>query len=782
MKKIYVFFLSLMSLGVMSAQNSVTIQFNAQAFDGSSIVPDSISIENISKTWKEFIIYPDSVFTITVTTGLPTHSENSDVIVMPNPFNGITQVKLVSPTVDNVRILLTDIQGHTLCHYNGQLQPGANLFSVSVISPQVYFLVFHTSYGIYNAKLVNNGRGPSYSIDFEGQGNKAIAIKEAKGMSSHDFDLGDTMRYVGYMSSYNAVKSSCVISQPQTKDDTLTLVWDGVPCPKNPTIEDIDGNEYYTVLIGNQCWLRENLKTKHFADGTPIERGLTLSLNNAHWYYPENDANNETSYGLLYNWKAISCEGVQPENPFTCQELQLCPYGWHIPEKSDWEQLVEHIQLQFCYQSDDKPLSVAKCLAADANWQYSNIETAVGNNTSENNLANFAAMPAGFLNLSYTACGDNANFWSGTENVDNKAWGFNLNYNSSEGRFITAKQYSGFSIRCIKDSVEYFTDTTSQVPTVVTSQTVSQLTAISARCSGSVVSDGGSPILASGLCYSTTPTPTLQDTYMLANNENNFSVELSDLNDNTTYYVRAFAINCKGTAYGDVVTFTTVANGQPCPGQITLSDYDGNTYQTVMIGKQCWTRENMNAVHYSNGQAIEMGETFSNQSAYWYYPNNNSGETAVCGRLYNWLATVGEVSANDEFIQGICPTGWHIPSDLEWDELLLYVSTQNSYTCTDDSTAVAKALAFTSGWLTAEENCAIGHASNTNNATNFSAKAAGYYNSLFNGYGQSAIYWSANDISIFSAWTRRMDYNSSTVEKNAVDKYHGLSVRCVRNL
>lgn len=139
-------------------------------------------------------------------------------------------------------------------------------------------------------------------------------------------------------------------------------------------------------------------------------------------------------------------------------------------------------------------------------------------------------------------------------------------------------------------------------------------------------------------------------------------------------------------------------DAQPCPGNPTVTDYDGNVYNTVQIGNQCWMKENLKTNHYSDGTSISLGTATSTSIAYRYYPNNNSANIDDYGYLYNWKAVRRNSTSSDSNpsnVQGVCPTGWHVPSRSEWLQLISYVGSQSSYVCTSNSSSyVAKALAY----------------------------------------------------------------------------------------
>lgn len=106
------------------------------------------------------------------------------------------------------------------------------------------------------------------------------------------------------------------------------------------------------------------------------------------------------------------------------------------------------------------------------------------------------------------------------------------------------------------------------------------------------------------------------------------------------------------------------------------------------------------------------------------------------GFLYNWPAVMHGASssnANPSGVQGICPNGWHVPSDAEWTELTNYMNTQPAYMASGNVDHLAKALSTTWGWISSSDTDAPGNDPTINNATGFSALPAGYSG----GYGYS---------------------------------------------
>ena len=328
------------------------------------------------------------------------------------------------------------------------------------------------------------------------------------------------------------------------------------------------------------------------------------------------------------------------------------------------------------------------------------------------------------------------------------------------------------------------------VPSVTTTA-VSNITGTSATVGGNVTSDGEEIVFDRGICYSTVSTPTVSDNCIhIGQGTGSFSDVLTGLLPETTYYVRAFAINSIGVGYGSEVSFTTETEtsqyGQPCPDVPTLTDIDGNVYNTVLIGTQCWMKENLRTTKYANGSSISQGSSISTTMAYWYYPDSNSSNKTTYGLLYNWKAVMRNTSSSSAIpsgVQGICPTGWHVPSDAEWTLLTDYVSSQGQYACGDDIRNIAKALASTTSWnYCSDDPCNVGTDIASNNATGFSALPAGHYGGSYYGFGEAACFWSAtagkasnsayyNDITYQTAYPCIL-YNSRS---------YGYSVRCLRN-
>ena len=273
------------------------------------------------------------------------------------------------------------------------------------------------------------------------------------------------------------------------------------------------------------------------------------------------------------------------------------------------------------------------------------------------------------------------------------------------------------------------------------------------------------------------------------NDLTNAPTAVSSFNNDAGYLTRDSLSNCVCMTTADFQALLDRIEAleeaaQACPGTPTVTDVDGNVYNTVLIGNQVWMRENLRTTKYANGTTIPLGTTSSYDVAYRYYPNGDSANVSDYGYLYNWAAVMKGASssnANPSGVQGICPDGWHVPSDAEWTELTNYVSSQSQYVCGSSTSNIAKALASETGWNSSTHNCDVGNNPIANNATGFSARPAGYYYGNYNSFGHLAYFWSATQDPSNDAYNRSLYYNGAYVDRNHDGKPNGYSVRCIRN-
>ncbi|MEI6554262.1 MAG: fibrobacter succinogenes major paralogous domain-containing protein [Paludibacter sp.] len=307
---------------------------------------------------------------------------------------------------------------------------------------------------------------------------------------------------------------------------------------------------------------------------------------------------------------------------------------------------------------------------------------------------------------------------------------------------------------------------------IVTTSSITSITTTTANSGGNITSDGGSTVTARGICWSTSINPIISN-YITTdgNGLGIFTSKLTNLKEGINYYVRAYATNIVGTAYGDNVGFKANTS-------TTLTDIDGNIYKVVTIGTQTWMAENLKVTHYCDGSTIPNMPIAETNIPIWsslltgaYCDNNNTwANIPIYGRLYNWYA------ATDS--RNIAPVGWHVPSDGEWTTLESYVSSNLG-----TSTSVAKALAATTNWYSSTNIGTIGNDLTKNNFTGFSALPGGdcSINFTFFGIGSYGYWWSSTEVSSTNASNMNMGYNSSSMSRRSSLKQAGFSIRCIKD-
>jgi uncharacterized protein (TIGR02145 family) len=197
---------------------------------------------------------------------------------------------------------------------------------------------------------------------------------------------------------------------------------------------------------------------------------------------------------------------------------------------------------------------------------------------------------------------------------------------------------------------------------------------------------------------------------------------------------------------------------------------DSKFYKYVKINGQTWTAENLNY----NATGSKCGSTISGTGTL------SDANTAACdkyGRLYNWNTAMGGAAsstAEPSGVQGVCPSGWHLPSNAEWAALARFAG--GTGVQGDGGTAGTK-LKATSGW-----NAHATYGDGTDDY-GFSALPGGYGNSDgdFYGVGNYGYWWSASEYGSNNAYYRRMDYNYEDAYYSDYGKYYLQSVRCVQD-
>ena len=550
--------------------------------------------------------------------------------------------------------------------------------------------------------------------------NKSIANTGDKNFTCNLTGLASGTAY--YLAAYATNKAGTAYGEAKLFS---------TPYDENFTVQDIDGNNYHVIHIGDQTWLAENLKTTKYRDGTVLSNRNEDHQLGSYCWYNNDELTYKKEYGALYSIM-ISDE--------------ICPLGWKLPGGGDYKLLMEFL-------GGDSVAGGKLKEPGTKHWRSPNI--------AADNSSGFMALPGGSAyeldnytkQLIYSGFGERgAWFYPGYHlHFD----GFYLEYNS-EGAAIGGTGITSYvSVRCIEDMNVIYT-----LPVVGNAQ-ITSLTETTAKVYSGVTGDGNSPIVSRGICYSKLKDPTINDSKIAdtVGGLGTFSCNLSGLSESTTYYLKGFATNSVGTSYGSNVLFATNQGNNN-----TVNDIDGNNYNVINRGSQVWMVENLKVTKLNDGTPISNINdkdiwTSVSTPAYCWYTNDESNYKKY-GALYNWF-TVNSAK--------LCPIGWHVPTDAEWTILTNFLG--------GDSVAGSKLkeAGFTH-WLSPNTGAT--------NSTGFTALPGGYNrgNGTYVTIGNAGAWWSSTSYSSYAqAYLRGMRYDSTVFYRSYYFEGGGWSVRCLRD-
>jgi uncharacterized protein (TIGR02145 family) len=312
-------------------------------------------------------------------------------------------------------------------------------------------------------------------------------------------------------------------------------------------------------------------------------------------------------------------------------------------------------------------------------------------------------------------------------------------------------------------------NTTAIVPPTVITSAATLIDLTTATSGGNVTNDGGGSLSAKGVCWSTSSNPTiaLPTKTNDGTTTGSFTSSLTGLSQGTTYYIRAYASNSAGTAYGTQTSFNT-----------NIEDYEHNKYKTVTIGTQTWMAEDLKSILLNDGTPILnitdntawAVDSIAKIPAYCWY-NNDPSMKNTFGALYNWYVLgTGK----------LCPSGWHLPTDGEFGTLELYlgmlpadVNKWGWY-----GTNVGSAMKTTSGWD-------LG--GNGTNTSGFSSLPGGYRygaTGTFNDLTRITYWWTISEDGALPtnfAWYRELTYDHNDRYRATTHKWGAKFARCIKD-
>jgi len=438
-------------LSAYGQKSTIKLTFTAEN-NGQYFPLDSIFIENLTQGGDTTLYAPDTILVLDYVTSIENNEDigkNTFSVSQnyPNPFMRKTTVNLYLQEKEHIKITVLDILSREMAQYENTLNRGNHSFAFYSSKKKYYLLTVIGKQTSKTIKMLNANSNTTYGgkckIVYNEYEDNVIGFKSQKAINNFVFNIGDELKYT----AYSDIGETSIIDSP-TGNQTYTFQYAiGIPCPGTPTVTDIDGNVYNTVLFGSQCWMAENLKTTTYSNNTPIPN-VTVGLNwgslttGAYVWY-DNDISWKNIYGAMYNWYAVN------------DSNSLCPSGWHVPSDDEWTALTNFIggngspngnKLKSCRQVGS-PLGGNCNTIAHPRWNQDNTHYGTDD-------YGFSCLPGGYRfgpSGTFGYVGEYGLWWSSSGYSSVYAWCRYLHNESGSVYMDLYSKQSGYSVRCLKD-------------------------------------------------------------------------------------------------------------------------------------------------------------------------------------------------------------------------------------------------------------------------------------------------------------------------------------------
>lgn len=507
---------------LMTAQN-ITLTFTGQSDENQWVKLNKVVIENLSREWQEIITYPDTVFGMTEV-GVQDFNQKDNFLFqnVPNPFDGETDVTIRLAKGEKVVLDVYDIHGKAVLSHRQQLPAGNHTFRLHLSVPQTYLMMVRTQWQKAAIKMINLKSGGGNSIQYVGADGSISYTLKTKGQSDNVFARGDSMSYTGYATIADREFVSDNIRKSQSESEEFTLMFHTLT-----TI--VTGNITNITYTSATC--EGDLVT---TSGFPItEKGICY----AETANPTID-NTKLTAGNELGAFQVDLTGLTSGKTYYVKAFATTSRGTYYGEEKSFTTVAYGLPVVNTAEVTEIGLTSA---------------------VSGGEIVENGGAPV-------YACGL---CWGTTEHPD-------MNSNTALGDLADGKftikmenlQYETvYYVRAYATNTagtsygnEFSFTTLSPVkPTVVTGE-ISSISLNSAFCSGTITDNGGAPITEAGICWATTAMPTRDSSHVTAAaGVTEFTLQMSELNPSSHYYVRAYAMNEKGLAYGEQREFNTPA-------------------------------------------------------------------------------------------------------------------------------------------------------------------------------------------------------------------------------
>jgi uncharacterized protein (TIGR02145 family) len=395
---------------------------------GASTIVNTVKVENLM-TGTTLSLSGNDILHLTGTTGINSfeNKQSSEIKIYPNPMTENSIIEVYPPVAGDVLISIYGITGKLVFQIPDYLENSRQEFHLSGINSGIYLISVKGSTYQYSGKFLCNGNSTGNikveKIENDQGTYEKISKTEYQG-SQTIFDMlyttGDRLKFTAVSGNFSTVMTDILIA-----DKTATFNF--VACSDGEKIN------YPVVMIGDQIWMEENLRTTKYTDGST---SIPLVIDNTAWcelitpgycWYKNDEASYKVTYGALYNWYAVT-------------QGNICPTGWHVPTDADWTTLATTLGGASFAGGKLKETGTA-------HW--------ISPNTDATNETGFTALPGGDRTASgggaFVSIGTGGLWWSTAETGTGNAWCWFMGHAFTQLGKVGDKKQTGYSVRCIKD-------------------------------------------------------------------------------------------------------------------------------------------------------------------------------------------------------------------------------------------------------------------------------------------------------------------------------------------
>ena len=655
MKKILL--LSVLMSGVINiySQTQITLTFTAKdSVSQNTIILDSVYVKNLTQNCDTLLYGPAPVLSLLADwpVGIgETGSKSSGSFILkqnyPNPFQGSTLVNIYREYQGQLNLMLFDEMGTKLAEYHNGFEKGFHSFVISSSVNNVLILIASDERNHQSIKIVSTGQSNEIStIRYLGQTHP---VEKSSSLNPESpgfiFYLGNQMMYTAYASGYHDnTKFDAPVASTAYLFTLVPLNTAVIPTVTTTAVTNITQT---TATSGGDVT----------SDG-----GATVTARGVCWSTSSNPttADSHTTDGSGTGTFVSNLTGLTPNTPYYVRAYATNSVGTAYGNEVTFTTL-------------SNPVLPTVTTTAVTNITQTTA-TSGGNVTSDGGATVTVRGVCWNISSNPTTANSYTTDGSGTGTFVSNLTGLTAN------TLYYVRAYATNSIGTAYGNELTFTTLSNPVLPTVTTTVITNIAQTTATSGGNVTSDGGATVTVRGVCWNTSSSPTTANSHTTdGSGTGTFVSNLTGLTASTLYYVRAYATNSVGTAYGNELSFTT-QGAWSCGDSITINFVAGSvapvnktaTYGTV-IGipgetSKCWITSNLGADHQATSK-----DDATEASAGWYWQFNlmqgykDDGTTRTPNTT--WITTIDEnldwQAANDPCALEM-GNGWRLPSYTEW--------------------------------------------------------------------------------------------------------------------